>query len=82
MRPDPSLLANASPAQCISRWLDLMRTADKLLLAGIRRDLGPGGDANEAYRRWHADHMEEHHEAVKQMIQHLRTAEREQTNGR
>ncbi len=44
-----------------------MRTTDKLLLAGLRRRIGPDGDLTAAYQKWYADHMREHDVAVKRI---------------
>jgi hypothetical protein len=38
-------------------WVDLIDTGEELLLAGLRRDLGPQGDAVAAYRAWYAEQM-------------------------
>jgi hypothetical protein len=62
----PSSPSSASAAR-IARWLDLMRTTDKLLLAGLRRKVGPHGDLAAAYRQWYADHMRDHDIAVARM---------------
>ena len=66
----------------IAAWLDLMRTTDKLLLAGLRRKVGPEGDVQEAYRRWYADHMREHDDAVRHMLSRLRGGDRERPDAR
>jgi hypothetical protein len=62
-QPSPT----SQPAERIARWLDLMRTTDKLLLAGLRRKVGPSGDLAAAYRQWYADHMRDHDIAVERM---------------
>lgn len=62
-QPSPT----SQPAERIARWLDLMRTTDKLLLAGLRRKIGPSGDLAAAYRQWYADHMRDHDIAVERM---------------
>jgi hypothetical protein len=51
---------DATPEQGIRAWIDLMRTCEKFLLAGLRREIGPEGDLRAAYRRWYAEQMEEH----------------------
>jgi hypothetical protein len=67
MRPqNPSSTTSTSAAR-IARWLDLMRTTDKLLLAGLRRKVGPHGDVSAAYRQWYADHIREHEMVVERM---------------
>jgi len=50
----------ATPPQWIALWLDLMAACDELVLAGLRREIGPNGDLRAAYRRWYGEQMEEH----------------------
>jgi hypothetical protein len=40
-----------------AEWLD---TCEEFLLAGLRRQVGPGGDVLAAYRQWYAEQMVEH----------------------
>lgn len=73
-RPAPAdLLASvpptATPGQCIELWLDLMNTCDQLLLAGLRREIGPNGDLRAAYRRWYSAEMEEHDRMMVHLMQ-------------
>jgi hypothetical protein len=63
---------DASPQQRIATWLDLLRTGHKLLLAGFRREVGPDGDAHEAYRKWYAQQMEEHDRTVMRMLERMK----------
>jgi citrate synthase len=58
-------------ASRIARWLDLMRTTDKQLLAGLRHRIGPQGDLQAAHRKWYADHMREHDEVVERIATRL-----------
>lgn len=53
--------------QRIRVWLDLLDANEELLLAGLQREIGPDGDLKAAYRRWYAEHMEEH----ERMLIHL-----------
>src|SRR4051812_35142495 len=62
-----SVPADTMPAQRIAAWLDLMRTCEKLLLAGLRREIGPEGDHVAAYRQWLTRHREEHDQIVERM---------------
>jgi hypothetical protein len=73
-QPDVSsqeLTVAAPRANCATAWLDLMRTTDKLLLAGLRQQIGPDGDLQQEYRRWYADHMREHDDALRQLVRRL-----------
>jgi hypothetical protein len=63
----PPLPENATPAMCIALWRDVMDTSEQLLLAGLRREIGPEGDLKAAYRQWYESHMREHD----QMLYHL-----------
>jgi hypothetical protein len=63
----PRVPEGATPQQCVAMWLDLMDACEQLVLAGLRREIGPNGDLRAAYRRWCAEQMEEHD----RMIFHL-----------
>jgi hypothetical protein len=67
----PSLPADATPKQRIEAWLDLLNTGHKLVLAGLRREVGPDGDVETAYRQWYARQMEEHDRKLARMLQRL-----------
>ncbi len=73
----PSVPDGATPQQCVAMWFDLMEACDQLVLAGLRREIGPHGDLRAAYRRWYAEQMEEHD----RMIFHL-AAELNRRGGR
>src|SRR5437588_2968569 len=49
--PTPDRL---TPGQCMSLWADLMDLGHQLVRAGLRREVGPDGDLQGAYRRWYA----------------------------
>jgi hypothetical protein len=59
-----------------------MRTTDNLLLAGLRRKVGPQGDLQAAYRQWYADYLRDRDEAVQRIAQRLRQASREEGDAR
>jgi len=63
----PSIPADAAPEDCIAMWADLVHACDEFLLAGLRREIGPDGDLQAAYRRWYARHREEHDQAILDM---------------
>ncbi len=50
----------AGATQCVREWLDVMAACEQFLLAGLRREIGPDGDLQAAYRRWYAAQMDEH----------------------
>ena len=68
----PSVPADATADQRIAIWLDMLRTGHKLLLAGFRREVGPDGDVQAAYRKWYAQQMDEHDQAVARMLDRLK----------
>ena len=65
----PPVPENATPQQCIAMWVDLMDACEQFLLAGLRRQIGPDGDLRAAYRRWYAEHMEEHDRTMQRMVE-------------
>jgi hypothetical protein len=64
----PPIPDDVTPEQCIAMWVDLMDTCEQFLLAGLRREIGPDGDLQAAYRQWYARQMEEHHQTVLRMM--------------
>jgi len=82
MTPKLESPQNDPSAGRIAMWLDLMRTTDKFLLAGLRRKIGPQGDLREAYRRWYADHMREHDEVVARIASGLAASNQEAGDAR
>jgi hypothetical protein len=68
---EPALPDDLSADQCVALWTDLMDASEALLLAGLRREIGPDGDLREAYRRWHAQQMEEHDRWMRRLAENL-----------
>ena len=66
-----SPLEKLSPEERIRVWLDLMSTCEQFLLAGLRREIGPAGDLQAAYRRWYAEQMEEHDRMMLHMMENF-----------
>lgn len=67
----PNVPPSATPQQCIAMWVDLVDACDQLLLAGLRREIGPDGDLKAAYRKWYAEQMEEHDRTMLHMLARL-----------
>ncbi len=65
----------ATCEQAVETWLDMLNTGTKLLRAGLRREVGPSGDVDAAYRQWYAAQMQEHHRKVERIVKRLRDAE-------
>ncbi len=59
---------------CGAEWLDLLHTGEKLLLAGLRREIGPTGDLRAAYRNWYREQMDEHDRLVALTYDRLHSA--------
>jgi hypothetical protein len=68
---EPPAPDKLTPGQCIRLWADSMDVAHQLLLSTLRREVGPGGDLRQAYRRWYAEEMEEHDRMIRQMAQNF-----------
>jgi hypothetical protein len=68
---EPALPDNLTAEQHAAIWFDLMETADELLLAGLRHEVGPEGDVQAAYRRWYAQQMREHDRATRRAAENL-----------
>ncbi len=62
---------DATPAECVAAWIDVMNTCEQFLLAGLRREIGPDGDLRAAYRQWYAERMEEHGRTIEQLAERL-----------
>ena len=74
-----AMVGRNSPAPgCGAEWLDMLRTGEKLVLAGLRREIGPAGDLQAAYRRWYEEQMREHDELVALTYNRLHAALAEQ----
>ena len=65
----PALPEECTPGEAVAAWVDLMNTCEQFLLAGLRREIGPDGDLQEAYRRWYAAEMEEHDRTMRHMAE-------------
>jgi hypothetical protein len=66
-----------TPQQAIAQWIDLLDACDQLVLAGLRREIGPDGDLQAAYREWYRKEMEEHDRMLRRMVESF-----EQRSGR
>jgi hypothetical protein len=66
----PTLSEGISPAKAVHIWIDLMRLADKLVMAGIASRVGRE-HAKDAYRRWYAEQAMRHGRHVAQLASRL-----------
>jgi hypothetical protein len=60
----PPNLGCESAALGIARWREAVDLSDQFLLAGLRREIGPEGDIDAAYRRWYEEYRREHDRAL------------------
>jgi hypothetical protein len=68
VRPDPPYLPESMGyTDRIRAWMDAEDASIAMLRAGLRREVGPDGDVDEAFRRWYDRYADEHHQALEQM---------------
>jgi hypothetical protein len=60
-----------TPEQCVVLWLEAYEAGEQLLLAGLAREVGPGGDVSVAYRRWNEEYLARHDEMIFRMLANL-----------
>lgn len=53
----------------LALWKSVMNACEQFLLAGLRREIGPDGDLDAAYRRWYEAQMEEHDRTMIHMLE-------------
>jgi hypothetical protein len=71
----PRTVGGVTPGQRIEEWADLVDSCEEVLLAGLRRKVGPSGDVKAAYREWQARQMAEHERGIRGMLERLNQAE-------
>lgn len=59
---------------CGNEWMSLLYACEKLLLAGLRSQIGPHGDLKCEYRRWYREQMDEHDRLVSASYDRLHAA--------
>src|SRR2546421_4677081 len=67
----PPVPEQLSPGECIGLWVDLMNACEQFLLGGLRREVGPSGDVQAAYRRWYAEQRQENDQTLRRMMGEL-----------
>ena len=53
----------------IELWAEWLDTCEEFLLAGLRRQIGPGGDVRAAHRQWYAEQMTEHDRTMLHLLE-------------
>lgn len=76
----PRLPPDITRERCIQLWIDLCETSEALLLAGLRREVGPDGDVRAAYRAWRERWSAEHDKKWENMARKM--AQKDQGNDR
>jgi hypothetical protein len=59
-------------------WMEVTDACEQLLLARLRRKVGPDGDLAAAYRRWQADYRQEHDRTMFRLMERLGRCEASQ----
>jgi hypothetical protein len=71
----PPVPDNLTAEQRIALWAEVLDACEELLLAGLRREVGPDGDVHAAYRQWHTQQMESHDDMIRRMLLNLHRRE-------
>ena len=66
----PTLDAKTTPAQSVHIWIDLMKSVDRLVMAGFVRQYGLE-EAKVRYREWFAERTSEHGEHMAKLASRL-----------
>ncbi len=64
----PSIPPGTTASRCIELWAEWLDTCEEFLLAGLRRQIGPDGDLQAAYRQWYREHMLDHDRAMNRLV--------------
>ena len=64
-------LEGLTPCQRIALWMEVCDAGEALLLAGLRREVGPAGDVAAAYRNWSLEQRKDHDQMLRRIAQRL-----------
>ena len=56
--PSPNIPSQEDVDRRMVQWFQAMELSHAMLMAGLRRKIGPDADLNAAYREWYRDHQE------------------------
>lgn len=56
--PSPKIPSQEEVDRRMSQWFQAMELSHTMLMAGLRRKIGPDADLNAAYREWYQNHQE------------------------
>jgi hypothetical protein len=68
---DPLGVRHLTSEQRFALWAEYMDLAHEMLMAGLRRKVGPSGDVEDAYRGWYERQMENHDAMMRKMAENL-----------
>jgi hypothetical protein len=68
---EPAMSEKLTPDQCLKLWMDVYDAAEAMVLAGLRREIGPDGDLQQAHRLWYQQQMEEHDRVMRETAMNL-----------
>jgi hypothetical protein len=71
---DQHTVENWTPELGLRLWVDLVDACEQLLLLGLRREIGPDGDLEPAYRQWQTVQRQEHDRAMDQFVENMNRA--------
>ena len=69
----PTLPLGISRQDALRIWIDLMKASDKLVMAGLVREVG-SENLRDAYRAWYAEQAERHGRHMAQLAKRLNIA--------
>jgi hypothetical protein len=72
----PPSIRHLPAIEKIAIWAQMVDEGDQMVMAGLRRRIGPNGDVHAAFLEWLDRQTAEHDRAIAQMITNLRRRER------
>jgi hypothetical protein len=72
----PPSIRHLPPKEKVALWAQMVDEGDQLVMAGLRRRVGPDGDAQTAFLQWLDRRNAEHDRAIVRMITEMRRRER------
>jgi hypothetical protein len=73
----PPSIKHLPPAMKVSLWGQMVDEGDQMVLAGLRRKLGPDADVHGAFLEWLDRYYEEHDRTLIRMMTRMRSREKE-----
>jgi len=73
----PPSIRDMTPREKVALWAQMVDDGDQLVLAGLRRRIGPNGDVRKAFLEWLDRRDAEHDRTVARMITEIRRRERD-----